>query len=149
MTVAVEGESKVPEPKKETAGKQVQDFLAKQDGYQYEAGEVLECMFKDLEKIMTDILKKNQDVPEYYIVTQTDRIPWMGNAMHLRTWWRKSRPVPQAKQDVYKVTNPGSKLECQWSIPFPANCKAICANPKNYDPQLSKWVIDFIKGELK
>jgi hypothetical protein len=149
MTVAIPNDSTPKPSQRKTAGTQVKEFLDKQDGYRYEAGEVLECMFKDLEKIILDIRKQNEKIAEYYIVTQTDKIPWLGNAMHLRTWWRKTRPTPQAKQDCYKVTNPGDQMVAQWSIPFPQNCAAICANPSAYDPQLAKWVIDFIKGTLK
>jgi hypothetical protein len=150
MTVAIDDSSNETKPQcKETAGAKVKKFLDKQDGYLYEAGEVLEGVFKDLEKTILDIRKQNILLPEYYIVTQTDKIPWLGDALHLRTWWRKTRPTPQAKQDCYKVTNPGDIMVAQWSIPFPQNCQAICANPKAYDPQLARWVIDFIKGTLK
>jgi hypothetical protein len=133
---------------KQTAGEKIKAFYDKVDGYRYEAGEILECLFKDLEKIILNIRQQNILVPEYYIVTQSDYVPWMGNALHLRTWWRKTRPTPQAKQDCYKVTNPGDLMEVQWSIPFPQNCASICANPKAYDPQLAQWVISFVKGTL-
>lgn len=149
MTVAFNEFSNRSNPARKTAGAQVKEFMEKQDGHQFEAGEVLECMFKDLEKHIINIRKQNHDIPEYYIITQTDRVPWMGNAMHLRTWWRKSRPLPLVKQDCYKVTNPGDKMEAQWSIPFRENCEAICANPTKYDPQLARWVMDFIKGTLR
>jgi hypothetical protein len=148
MKVAIHDIPKPSDSGRETAGAQVKKFLEKQDGYQYEAGEVLECLFKDLERHILNIRNQNREIPEYYIVTQTDRVPWLGNAMHLRTWWRKSRPKPQVKQDCYKVTNPGDNMVAQWSIPFRENCEAIIANPRNYDPQLAKWVTDFIKGEL-
>lgn len=133
---------------RETAGAKIQKFLASRTGEQYEAGEILIPIFKDLEKVILKIRDENKSIPEYYIVTHSQKNPMLGGALHIRTFWRKTRPTPGYNFDCYKVTNPGDHFQFCWTIPSEAICRAILAAPQNYDPQLARCVVEFAEGSL-
>lgn len=147
MGVAIEPSVSLPLGQPETAGSKIKKFLDSQDGYRYEAGEILPSIFRDLEKIILDIRAKNKDIPVYYIVTHSQKNPFLGGALHLRTWWRYTRPEPGFNLDCYKVTNPGDHMTLEWVVPSEAVCLAIQANPSAYDPVLAKNVVEFLAAQ--
>jgi len=138
-----------------------QAAVALDQGLHQDVGETMEGMSQGYDKEMRDVLEKNKNLNEYYVVVLRKKEPLnpnlpMSNVM--RQWFvapRISRPsastlkkdYPLHDHDVWKVKD-GEPLH-QWTLPGPDAWGHIMNHKTDHDKDLVKWMVDYEKGLLK
>lgn len=113
------------------------------------ARETTNEMGKTWNKELEDVISKHAHYDEpYYIQVVLKHEALFPNAIKAVFIARKTRPLPEWNNTLYKMDNKLGMLTLEWTLPDELNALQVTSRPDLFSSELVHWCLDMARGTL-